>query len=689
METNLNETSAVPIVVMSAAREPVEAVNACLRRAGQPAYCTWIPALPDLADGLAQINPELLIVVPTEPNEIIEVAKVRDQAAPELPIIALAEDLDDERIAVLMRNGARDAVSLSGAARFEAVMLRELRAFRLERALSNTLQSARDYRRQLETVLERSNDAIAHIQEGIIVDANDSWLELFGRLDRDRVVAHPLMDLFEAASHAALKGALTACAQGRWRDHILTADAVTGDATILPLDLMLSTGQHEGEPSVRLIVPARKRDENQLARDLADAVRRDVATGFLLRKPLLETLHERISTAVSGGVRYIAQIRIDRFATIEKDVGVTASEQVLLEFAELLRAHVGNKDVPGRFGGVGFIVLLERGNDRDVEAWAEQFVAQTGKHLFHVGAKSLSVTCTIGLGRVPHADPVLDSAIDDALEACRRGRQRGGAQILVLDRADADTRVQGYDQIWVKHIKAALQENRFRLVQQPIAALGGDDMQMYDVLVRMINHQGKEILPSEFMPAAERNGMLVAIDRWVIGAALAFAANTQPGCLFVRLARDSVLDTSLPDWIQGQIKAARTQPMRLCFQITEEIAGTYQREVLQLTKKLKQHGLRIALERFGSGRDPGGLLNALPLDFIKIDGAIVQSLSDSTELQQKVRGLTEAAQRRKIETIAERVEDANTMAVLFQLGVQYIQGNFIHEPEEVVLKAER
>jgi diguanylate cyclase (GGDEF)-like protein/PAS domain S-box-containing protein len=681
----LNAQVSVPLIVLSASAEPVEAVNGILRRAGQPAHCTWIPALPDLADALAQINPELLVCVGPSLEDAVQAARVRDQVAPEVPLIALAEAANETAIAETMRRGARDVVPLSNPARLEAVMMRELRAFRLERALNATLQSARDYRRQLETVLERSNDAIAQVKEGILVEANESWFEMFGIEGRDALVGQPLMDLFDADSHVALKGALAACLSGRWSDHVLAASGRKADGSALPLEIVLSVGESDGEPCVRLIVPARRRDENQLATDLADAVRRDPATGYLHRRAALESMRERIATPASGGVRHVAQVRLDKFAALERDVGIDGSEQILVEFAQLLQTHLLPKDVSGRFGGVSFLMMIERGNTRDAEAWAEQVVQHVQKNLFTVGTKTLGATCSVGLSVIPHGNPDLNAAIDDAIDACRRARQRGGNQVALLDRADADTRVQAYDQVWVKHIKAALMENRFRLVQQPIASLHGDDPQMYDLLVRMVDMQGKEVLPSEFMPAAERNDLLKNIDRWVIGASLSFVAQRKPGCVFVRLSRDSVLDPSMPMWLDGQLKATKAQAARLCFQVPEDVASSYQLQVQALAKALKQRGLRFALERFGGGRDPLGLLAAVPLDFIKIDGALIQGLAGNPDLQQKVRQLVDAAKTRQVLTIAERVEEANTMAVLFQIGVQFVQGYFIHEPEQVVL----
>jgi diguanylate cyclase (GGDEF)-like protein/PAS domain S-box-containing protein len=675
----------VPLIVLSSSREPVETVNGILRRAGQPAHCTWIPALPDLADALTQINPELLVFVGADPEYTARVALVRDQTAPEVPMIALTETLDEAYVADAMRRGARDVVSLASPSRLEAVMLRELRSFRLERALNTTLQTARDYRRQLETVLERSNDAIVQVKEGIVVEANESWIEMFGLETRDTVVGQPLMDLFDAESHAGLKGALAACLSGKWNDELLQATALKADSTTMPLDIVLALGESDGEPCVRLIVPARRHDEAHMTADLVDAVRRDPATGYLHRRALLEAMRERAGTTASGGMRHIAQIRLDKFALIEKDVGIDGSEQLLTEFAALLRSHFLPKDIVGRFGGVTFLALLERGNVRDAEAWAEQIVQHVHKHVFHVGTKSLPATCSIGLAVIPHGNPDVNAAIDDAVDACRRARARHGNQVVLVDRADADTRVQAYDQVWVKHIKNALMENRFRLVQQPIASLHGEDPQMTDLLVRMVDQQGKEVLPSEFMPAAERNDLLKNIDRWVIGASLSLAAQRKPTCVFVRLSHHSVLDPSMPHWLDGQLKATKAEPNRICFQVTEEVASNYLAQVQVLGKALKQRGLRFALERFGSGRDPLRLIESIPLDFVKIDGALMQGLGNNVDLQKKVSELVAGAHERHLQTIAERVEEANTMAILWQLGVEFVQGYFVHEPERVVM----
>ncbi|HUN27013.1 MAG TPA: EAL domain-containing protein [Steroidobacteraceae bacterium] len=680
--------NAVPLIVLSATREPAEVVNGILRSAGHPVHCTWIPALPDLADALTQINPELLLVLERSDDELATVAGIRDQIAPAVPLILIADALEETRMASAMQRGARDVVTLANPARLQAVMGRELRAHRLERALDSTLRTARDARRQLQAVLQHSADAIAQVQEGIVVDANASWLELFG-FERSAIVGQPIMDVFDESTHAALKGALAACLQGRWSDHTLTANGYFADGSRRTIHLLLTLGEHEGEPCVRLVVPVRDRDERRVAEELKEALTRDTTTGLLQRRPLLDAVQARLKTAPLAGVRYLAVVKPDQFMMIEREVGILASDEVLGELAKLLQAALKPHDIAGRLGGVSFLVLLERGNAHDVEVWSEAFVASAAKHLVRVGEKTFSVPCTVGLSVVPSDATSPDAAIADAVQACAGGQQRGGAQVAASQRADEETRVRSYDKIWVNHIKTALMENRFRLVQQPIASLQGDDPKMADVLVRMLDPGGKEVLPSEFLPAAERNDLLKNIDRWVVGASLSFAAQRKPKCLFVRLSADTLKDGSFLGWLDNQIRTTRGMPARVCFQLQEQVAASHIAAFQAFAGALRERGFRCALERFGSGRDPHGLLAAAPLDFVKIDGALVQNLTSDADLQRRVRTLVEDAKRRKVETIAERVEDANTMAVLWQLGVQYIQGYFVQTPEEVVLGAGR
>jgi PAS domain S-box-containing protein len=684
------EQSAVPMIVMTRSQDHVEAINSTLRKAGHPVHCTWLPDARDLGDAITQINPEMLVAFIEELGvELAAIMKVRQQTAPEMPVLIVRENVDEAAIAEAMRLGAQDVVTLANRSRLQSVAARELRAYRLERALSTTLSSAREYREQLRNFLDGSADAITHVQEGIIVDANRAWLELFGYSGDEALKGMPLMDLFEPETHPALKGALVASLQGKWTDHGLNVRALLSDGSSLPLVLTLTKADYENEPATRISIPAHNKQEHDLEVQLADAIKNDATTRFLQQRYLIAAIRERCAQPIKGGVRQFAYIKPDRFLDIQNSIGVLSSEEFMAQLADLLRAQLTANDLCGRFGGNGILVMLERGTALDVETWAKNIVKRVNDHNFVFEVKNLSATVTVGLGLLPSGSPDIDAAVSDAINAARRGLELGGNQIYAVDKADTDTRVQAYDKIWVKHIKSALMENRFRLVQQPIASLLGEDKGMFDVLVRMLDEQGNEVLPAEFIAAAERNDLMKNIDRWVIGASMSFAANRKASCIFVRVSKDSILDKSLLGWLATQLKSLKIESKRLCIQVTEEVAMQYVRQTNELSEGLRKLGFRFALEHFGTGRDPLKLLAGIGMNFIKIDGSLMQGLSTNQLQQQRVKGLVEAAKRKAVETIAERVEDANTMAVLWQLGIEFIQGYFVNTPEDVTMSGER
>jgi len=686
----VTEQGAVPMIVMTRSQDHVEAINSTLRKAGHPVHCTWLPDARDLGDALTQINPEMLIAFLDNLGvDLGSIMKVKQLSAPEMPVLIVRDQVDEAAIADAMRQGAQDVVTLANRSRLQSVATRELRAYRLERVLSTTLSSAREYREQLQHFLEGSADAITHVQEGIIVDANHAWLELFGYSGDDALTGTPLMDLFEQETHPALKGALVACLQGKWTDHALKVQALLSDGSSLALELILTKTDYESEPAIRIEISARHKKDHDLEVQLADAVKNDASTRFLQQRYLVAAVRERCAIGMKGGVRQFAHIKPDRFVEIQNSIGVLSSEDFMGQLAELLRMQLTPTDLCGRFGGNGFLILLERGTARDVETWADNVVKRVNEHVFAFDEKTLSATVTVGLGLLPAANPDVGAAITDAISATRRGRELGGNQMYAVDKSDTDTRVQAYDKIWVKHIKSALMENRFRLVQQPIASLLGEDKGMFDVLVRMLDEQGTEVLPAEFIAAAERNDLMKNIDRWVIGASMSFAANRKAACIFVRISKDTVLDKSLLAWLDTQLKSLKIEAKRLCIQVTEDLANQYVRQTKELAESLRKLGFGFALEHFGTGRDPLKLLADIDMNFIKIDGSLMQGLSTNQIQQQRVKGLVEAAKRRGIETVAERVEDANTMAVLWQLGIEFIQGYFVNAPEEVTMSGDR
>ncbi|MGH8252057.1 MAG: EAL domain-containing protein [Steroidobacteraceae bacterium] len=682
----MKQPAAIPMIALTRSQDNVEAINKALRNAGHPVHVTWLPDARDLGDVLTQASAEMLMLFADE--GIVDLSSAMDfraRFAPEVPVLIVRDKLDENSIAQALALGAQDAVTLGNVPRLQLVVSRELRTYRLDRALSTTLASAREYKKQLQHIVAGSTDAIAGVQEGILVDANPAWLALFGYSNPDEVVGTPLMDAFDPDDHAAIKGALVACMQGKWSGHTLHASALVVSGHTPSLEFQLTRAEFDGEPCVQVCVPARVGDASEYERKLEDAMQSDPATGFMHRRYFVEKLRARLAEPAKAGVRCLAYIEPDKYDAVHEELGVLVGEDFLTDFARLLREQVQPGDIAGRFGGHGFMLLLERGNTQDVEAWSEHVVHKVATEVFQAGAKSLSTTCTVGLGPVPAEVRTPEGPANDAYMAHRQGREMGGNRVQLLEHTGAMLRLQDQDRNWVKQIKAALMENRFRLVQQPIASLVGEDLGMYDVLLRMLDEHGQEVLPSVFMPAAERNDLMKNIDRWVIGAATSFCASRKPGALFVRLSRETLSDPSLPAWLDNQLKSVRIEPARIVFQVREEVAAQQIKDAVALHQALSKRGFRFAIEGFGLGRDTEQLLGHLKPDFVKIHGALMQGLSADQDKQARVKTMVELARKCKTVTIGERVQDANTMAVLWQLGVEFIQGYFINAPEEVVL----
>jgi diguanylate cyclase (GGDEF)-like protein len=679
----------VPLIVLSDRQDDVELVNRSLRDGGHPVRCHQVAKLDALATMLDSVTPELLcFFADSLQASLRDVVKIKQQAAGAVPLVVVRQAVDEADIAEALLAGAQDMVSTGQIDRLRSVAERELRAFRLERALNETLLSANQYKQQLKSFLAGSVDAIAHVQEGILVDANQAWADLLGHPKPDDLLGLPLMDLVEAASQPALKGALVACAKGQWRAEPIKVAALTSDGVKLPLELHIEATTLDREPAVKLSVPRRLPTEAQEPEVLVEeAVHKDATTGFYHRRRFLEVLTDRLDDSVREGVRALAFIRPDKFRELEEQIGPLASEDVLVQIAEELRGVSQPHDLYGRFGGQVFTVFVERGTLRDVEAWAHSALKRIAARVFESAHNTLSMTCTIGLAEVGPATARLDALIAEARRANQLGRDQGGNRVVLEQTSDESTRVQRFDEIWVQQIKSALMENRFKLAHLPVASLSGEQQVMYDTVLRMIDFQGDEIAAAEFMPAAFRNRLLRAIDRWVVGATLSFCAKTPLDCVFVKLSAESLIDRTLPEWLAKAVASSGVAPHQICFQVSEENATHYLAQTQSLATELKRRGHRFAIENFGVGRDSGRLLAQTPMDFLKIDGSLMQSLATDAILQEKVRVFVLAAANRDIPTIAERVEDANTMAVLFQLGVAYMQGHYVHEPEVVLADA--
>jgi diguanylate cyclase (GGDEF)-like protein len=683
----LTKTVGVPIIVVSRKDDNVIVINALLRQAGTPVHCTRVEHFNDFEKALREQTPEMVIIFDEKglSGRLPSIAKRLSKLEPSPPLLLAKSEVTEQSISKAMAYGARDVVSLTHEGRFQSVVDRELQAYRMQLALGGVMRSANQYKEELKNLMEGSAEAIAEVQEGIVVAANAPWLELLGYQSEKELLAVPFMDLCDEGDQPMLKGALVACLREKWDGSTIKIRGLRANGDVTPIGVTLERILIDEEAAVRVAVAGKKSQQESPVELLEQAVHKDPATGFYHRHFFLEKLEERMAVPLTGGVRAIAYIRPDSFSRVHQEIGMLATEQLLTQLAGLLKDFMNGQDLYGRFGGTMFVSVIERGTMNDVEVWAEQVRKAIAGHGFNIDGQTPTLTCTVGLTEFENKHTDLSEIFSDVEEACRVGRKAGGDRVQMTRDTSESQVVRKEDAEWGPRLRAALLKKQFRLVHQPVSSLNEDIEEALDTRVQMLDEAGEPVLAGEFISAAERTGLIKNIDRWVINASLSFCKKKDPNLLFIRLSRDSILDKTLIDWVEDQIKQAGLKPSKICFQISESVAAKHLKQSKAIAEKLRGIGFQIAVDHLGCGDDPRKLLENFPLDIIKIDGSLMQGLHRNSEMQDKVRGIAELASKRNIKTIAERVEDANTMAILWQLGISYIQGNYV-QMQGVVLE---
>jgi diguanylate cyclase (GGDEF)-like protein len=686
----LDGHQSISIAVLSTSQDDVELINGALRDAGHAAHCQWIANPNSLGDLLESESIELLILnCDSYADSIRQVVKQKDLYNPEVPIIAMQRNAGEEDIEAAMRAGACDLVSLGLRSRLQSVVTRELRALRIERALNSTLVSATEYKRHFKDHMAVSASSYALVQEGIFTDVNEAWMRQFKIGSRDELIGLPVMDNFEPESRAALKGALVATVAGRWQKTeklIVKAHIDKGEAEELHLEFRRI--DVDDGPCVQIRIAPQLKVAEEPTKLVHDALKRDPTTLFFHRAQFLERITKRLKRKPTSGTHCLVYIRPDNFKEICDKVGIIQSEEILAQFAELVRKRMHPRDVAGRFEGTSLMLLLERGNAHDAQVWGQQLINALSQATFEVGDTSTHMTCTVGSCAVSEVFSDLEEFIAATLRAYNDGKDAGGNVSILDEQATEDTKHREFDNIWRKHLKSALMEQRFRFAKLPIAGLRSDSVQMYDLLVRMLDERGNSVLPSEFLPAAERNNMLKNIDRWMLTSAIDFCAHNDVDRVFVRLSRQSITDSTTGPWIEQKLDEQEFDCSRLVVQVPERDAAKHVKQTRALVEQLRRQGIGFALEHYGVDVGRFQILDLLEPDYIKIDGELMHTLLSDGGMQESVRKIVDEARIRNIRTIAERVENANAMAVLFQLGLDFMQGHYVHEPEVVLQDAD-
>jgi diguanylate cyclase (GGDEF)-like protein len=451
-----------------------------------------------------------------------------------------------------------------------------------------------------------------------------------------------------------------------------------------PIGVLVLSGWKKSEFSAR----RRQRISRYLVAHIEDVIARDYdALTGLMSWPLFESqLIDKCKNA-DGENHFVLCLDIDQLHVINDNFGPETGDEILAAFARLTRERLG-RHLSTRITSDSFAALLT-GVDMDrARAYAEEICQSFGELEYRRGDQTLRPTVSIGIGPVSSAPRSASEAMAPAQVACRAAKDRGRNRVEMYQPGDASI-VRRMDDIQlVGHIRSAIENGRVVLFGQPIVAMKNDrQMHYYEVLVRLLDSSGGQLMPAEFFSAAERYNLMEDLDRWVISetlkmlAARMHALKDLPLRFAINLSGQSLGNKKFLPFVEQQIQQSGVPAQDLCFEITETVAVANLQCAQAFMHGLKKLGCHFSLDDFGTGLSSFAYLKLFPVDTMKIDGSFVQDIVTNVVSQSVVAAMSEVARVMNLDTVAEYVQSEEAMSLLRDLGVTWGQGFMLGEPE--------
>ena len=430
-------------------------------------------------------------------------------------------------------------------------------------------------------------------------------------------------------------------------------------------------------------------EQKAYEKQLAYQAEHDSLTGLFNRHYFQEELERLIArVARSGSGAALFYIDLDQFKYINDTLGHAAGDTLLLEVTDLLRTHIRDGDLLARFGGDEFTVLLYNIEHNDIKRSAEKLRLMLEDYNYFSANNSFNVTCSIGVAVIDNYAQSEDEVLAQADLACNLAKSHGRNRVYIYDPEDKDKVGMAEDMGWAARVRDVLDNDRFELVYQPIVSINNGKTESYEVLLRMPFDDGQIILPGGFMPAAERFGLIHSIDRWTVARSIRTLAKLRhdgnPVRFAINLSGRAFEDHTLLPLIRAAIEDTGIEPSSITFEITETAAIANLSAATRFIEALRDIGCRFALDDFGTGFCSFTYLKHLPVDYLKIDGSFVQGLANAPVDQAMVQSMNQIAHALGKQTIAESVENEETLILLKDMGVDYAQGHFLGRPASLI-----
>lgn len=642
-------------------------------------------------DGIRQLlpgsSPDLVILGFKDGHDVRAAVLLIRGVAADCSIVILADEIDSDVYMLASDLGIRDVVPAIDTTRLTMVVLREFETIRLRGELAHTRQLLADAESRCEVLTSLSQDAVSYVHDGMHVRTNPSYLKLFGISDIKQLDDTPLMDLIAPSDRMMLKETLRQLGDSH-EQQTLDTKCLRKSGQIFSARLEFYPANVEGEQCTQIII------RQTAASGLPDmrppvAEATDPLTGFLNRRSLLDHIEANFTKDKRQQPVGLVVIDLTGFTHLKTQLSLAEADNRLRKLAQALKHALAAKTISiARYSDDEFALYVTSGNPNAIAYKAMRVLSQQAAVWQEDG--SMSEIC-VGVSNTGEEDIAsARTLIKNASFALHQAEEQGGGIVLYRSFGQSITKSPGpIDSELVELINNALEQDRFRLKYQPIVSLHGDTREYYAVFLRLLDNRNVELLPSVFLDQAVRTNKLASIDRWIIKNAIKdLAKQRREGrkiVLFVTVSRASITDDSFLLWVCDCLRDARAKGSWLVFQFKEEDLLAFDEGARPLLVGLRKINCRVAMDGFSDASQSMHFLNGTNLDFVKLRPDFMRDLAVSNERQNTLREINANFEDRGLKTVATAVEDPNSLAILWNVGINYVQGFFLQKPTSSII----
>ena len=406
----------------------------------------------------------------------------------------------------------------------------------------------------------------------------------------------------------------------------------------------------------------------------------DPLTGLMNRGRMAEALGEAMMVASRGnGYCALAVLAIDNLAVVNETYGHEVGNEVVVELARRLREAVRVGDAIARYSGAKFGVILNSCSEEELTGAVERFLATARDNVIETDHGPVWALVSLGAIALPRHAATAELAIALAEEALAEAAAMGGGNYIIHRPSPARAAARNLNAQFGTEIVRCLRDEGFKLAFQPVIDAKTGKPFFHEALLRMRDRDGETIAAGHLIPVAEKLGLVRLIDRAVVQLAIATLATHPDARIAINLSGTTTGDRRWHSQIVDLLTANRGLTDRLIVEITESVALGANGETRRFIGQVHELGCLVAIDDCGAGQASFRQLRGLPVDFLKLDGAICRDLAGNADNQYFVKALIDLARKFGVRTVAEWVETTENADHLRVWGVDFLQGNLYGE----------